>query len=75
MMMMQHGVLEVLDQEARRDQAHRARNSTSVGIWKMTPKASISFMYSENAGSMRGMNVTMSVEKLAKNRHVSGNTR
>ena len=32
-------------------------------------------MYSENAGSTRGMNVTTSFEKLLRNVHVSGNTR
>ena len=45
----------------------RARNSTSVGSWKTMPNASISRRYSANAGSIRGMNVTMSVVKLAKN--------
>ena len=52
-----------------------ARKSTSVGIWKMTPNVRISFMYSENAGSTRGMNVTTSLAKLLKKRQVSGKTR
>jgi hypothetical protein len=41
-----------------------ARNRMSVGIWKMAPKTSISFTYRPKAGSMRGMNVIVSDEKL-----------
>ena len=35
---------------------------------------STSFMYSAKAGSMRGMKVIASLEKLPKNLNVSGNT-
>ena len=51
----------------------RARKNTSAGIWKIAAMPSSIRMYRLNESSMRGMNETSSFEKLAKNRHMSGN--
>ena len=51
-----------------------ARNSTNVGSWNVSPIQSISRRYHEKAGSMRGMNVTKSIDDVAKNFQMTGNT-
>ena len=54
MKMIEHGVFGVPQQEPGRDDPHPARKKTIVGIWKMRPKPSSIFTYSENASSIFG---------------------